>query len=216
MKRYYAYLFLAVLFIVYLTVTVNGALYFEKEDEIEIAYSNNNLLRLHIIADSNSPYDQYQKRMVRNQLTDQFKNLNKNKFEKVDMRKIEDHLAGILEKINGPEEITATIGDYEFPRRTYGNITLDSGVYKAVRIKLGQGQGANWWCVLVPSLCLGEETEKVSLSSKKKVEYKFKLLEFFRNLNKKNKPAINFDYPHKVYGNSLLDLSKFDQLYLIK
>ena len=45
------------------------------------------------------------------------------------------------------------IGDFDFPTRTYGDLVLPAGNYRAVRVILGQGAGANWWCVLYPPLC---------------------------------------------------------------
>ena len=48
----------------------------------------------------------------------------------------------------------------EFPVRTYGDLTLESGVYDALIIELGSGSGDNWWCVVFPPLCfVGEESE---------------------------------------------------------
>ncbi|MDE7349417.1 MAG: stage II sporulation protein R, partial [Clostridia bacterium] len=41
----------------------------------------------------------------------------------------------------------------EFPARTYGDLTLDRGVYDALIIELGSGEGDNWWCVVFPPLC---------------------------------------------------------------
>ena len=54
----------------------------------------------------------------------------------------------------------AQVGIYEFPDRIYGDmVELPAGRYWGVRILLGEAQGQNWWCVLYPPLCAGEEPE---------------------------------------------------------
>jgi stage II sporulation protein R len=47
----------------------------------------------------------------------------------------------------------ASIRQEEFPTRTYGDFTLESGVYDALIVELGTGEGDNWWCVIYPPLC---------------------------------------------------------------
>ena len=54
----------------------------------------------------------------------------------------------------------------EFPARTYGDLTLDSGVYDALIIELGSGNGDNWWCVVFPPLCfVADNTDSVEYKS---------------------------------------------------
>ena len=54
----------------------------------------------------------------------------------------------------------------EFPARTYGDLTLEQGVYDALIIELGSGEGDNWWCVVFPPLCfVGENTKNVEYKS---------------------------------------------------
>ena len=52
------------------------------------------------------------------------------------------------------ETVTVTLGDEEFPRRQYDTFSLPSGVYQSLRIRIGQAQGKNWWCVVFPGLCV--------------------------------------------------------------
>lgn len=59
-----------------------------------------------------------------------------------------------------------------FPTRVYDDLTLNSGVYDALIITLGEGVGDNWWCVVYPPLCFSGE----------KVEYRSVVLEFFKRI----------------------------------
>ena len=98
--------------------------------------------------------------------------------------------------------ISVEIGNFSFPTKTYGDITLPSGNYDALRVKIGEAKGQNWWCVMFPPLCfidissgiVPEESknslkdsmteEEYSLISNQKdnnLKFKFKLLELFAN-----------------------------------
>ena len=52
--------------------------------------------------------------------------------------------------------VSAEAGVFDFPDRRYGEVEVPAGAYRAVRVVIGGGAGHNWWCVLFPSLCLGE------------------------------------------------------------
>jgi stage II sporulation protein R len=56
--------------------------------------------------------------------------------------------------------VTVTIADSSFPTKRYGSVTLPAGTYRALRIELGEAQGANWWCMMFPALCFVEETDE--------------------------------------------------------
>ncbi|MBO7390523.1 MAG: stage II sporulation protein R, partial [Clostridia bacterium] len=68
------------------------------------------------------------------------------------------------------------LGRESFPTRTYGDLTLKEGVYDAVIVELGSGEGKNWWCVAYPPLCFiaAEET------GKEEVEYRSWIADLFR------------------------------------
>lgn len=53
--------------------------------------------------------------------------------------------------------VSAEAGVFDFPDRRYGEVEVPAGAYRAVRVVIGGGAGHNWWCVLFPSLCLGED-----------------------------------------------------------
>lgn len=125
-----------------------------------------NLIRLHVIANSDSPQDQALKRDVRDIILGYLKEqLNASKDieqTKYIIDKNKDQL-GVLAK----DEITrqgknydvkVTLGSYPFPTKSYGDVTLPAGNYQALRVVIGKGEGANWWCVLFPPLCFVDVT----------------------------------------------------------
>jgi len=119
------------------------------------------ILRFHIIANSDSPEDQALKYAVRDELVSVFNQAFKNasgieeakalalarldEFESLAVRKIRS------EGFDYP--VRAELGIYEFPTRAYGDRVYSAGAYEALRVIIGDGSGANWWCVMFPPLC---------------------------------------------------------------
>ncbi len=120
-----------------------------------------NLIRLHVIANSDSPEDQALKRDVRDAVIDYMKGkLEQSKSIEQTRFIIENNIDEIVEvserilREKGKEyPVKAMLGSYAFPTRAYGDITLPAGNYQALRIVIGEGIGENWWCVLFPPLC---------------------------------------------------------------
>lgn len=118
------------------------------------------VLRLHILANSDSGYDQNLKLAVRDELLrsgilDGAENLRE--AEEIAQEKMPEIIAlaeKTLRKKGCLCRVTAEIADVEFDERVYGNITMPAGRYRALRIKIGKAQGHNWWCVMYPPLCL--------------------------------------------------------------
>lgn len=112
------------------------------------------IVRLHILANSDSAEDQALKLKVRNRLLCEVKETNKQLTDS-DIQKIcETEI-----KANG-YTYTAKVerGRFYFPQKSYENLTLPAGDYNAVRILIGEGCGQNWWCVMYPPLCFSEST----------------------------------------------------------
>ena len=102
-------------------------------------------------------------------------------------------------------DVSIEIGNFEFPTKQYGDISLPAGYYDAVRVKIGEASGQNWWCVMFPPLCFVDVTsgvvpneskeiikenlnndEEYSIISDKEdagIQFKFSLIEFFKNIN---------------------------------
>ncbi len=117
------------------------------------------IVRLHILANSNSAEDQALKLKVRNRLLHEVRETNEQLTDS-DIEKICE--AEIKE--NG-YTYTASVerGRFYFPQKSYENLTLPAGDYNAVRILIGEGKGQNWWCVMYPPLCFSENaTGKLS------------------------------------------------------
>jgi len=124
------------------------------------------LIRLHVIANSDSPEDQQLKLKVRDviisALNEEFKDIDdiniSRKFIKNNLKYIEEIAKQEVEKNGKNFSVKAVFGKFPFPVKTYGYITLPAGEYEALRIIIGSGKGANWWCVLFPPLCFVEGT----------------------------------------------------------
>lgn len=125
------------------------------------AVADDSLIRFHVIANSDTLYDQSIKLKVRDAVIEKVNYvLNSAKNEKEAEQLLERHSKEILEtanniltKENCGYTATAKLGTSIFPTKTYGKITLPAGKYNAYKIILGEGKGKNWWCVLYPPLC---------------------------------------------------------------
>ena len=126
------------------------------------------VLRLHVIANSDKEYDQELKLIVRDAVLKSGKTVFSGSE---DIISAENRIAvskNIL--LNSARETIQSLGyNYDvkielarsyFPTRTYDDITLPAGYYKAVRIIIGEGKGKNWWCIMFPPLCLPAATNK--------------------------------------------------------
>ncbi|MCL4426017.1 MAG: stage II sporulation protein R [Firmicutes bacterium] len=127
-----------------------------------LAYNPDNLIRLHIIANSDSQQDQEVKLQVRDAvleyLTPYLKDVSNREEARsiviAHYRQIEEIAQATLRQAGFQYGTHLEVGRFPFPTRTYGDVTLPAGDYQALRVILGSGTGANWWCVLFPPLCL--------------------------------------------------------------
>lgn len=117
---------------------------------------SNSLLRLHILAESDSKEDQNIKYDVRNFVSEQLSNTEFTSLSDY-TAKAESLANARLDALGVPYDAEATVEHIYIPKKTYKNITLPSGRYNALRLKLGKGEGENWWCVAYPSLCFTED-----------------------------------------------------------
>jgi len=157
----------AALFLSALFVPLSAALADTLNDE-EIrllnAFENGEIIRLHVIAHSDSPYDQSVKLAVRDAILDAFgpvlANASAHSFQTAcefltrNLSLFETVAKASASEMGFQGTVQAEAGMLELPERTYGHVTLPKGEYQALRITLGSGEGRNWWCVLFPQLCL--------------------------------------------------------------
>lgn len=126
---------------------------------------SDNMVRFHVIANSNSAKDQSLKLKVRDGVLEKCRDLTKDAVNKSDAEKIllenSENLRLCAESIVRREgydyKVLAEYGNTFFPRKEYGKITLPSGKYDAMRIKIGKAEGENWWCVMFPPVCITED-----------------------------------------------------------
>ena len=132
-----------------------------------------NMLRVRVIANSNSKYDQEIKTIVSNNLKTKLYNLLKEEdnIEKA-RKKINDNMSelssDVKESLEGIDySYTIKYGYNYFPEKEYNGKTYKEGKYESLLVTLGSGQGNNWWCILFPPICLLEAEEE----TKEEVEY---------------------------------------------
>ena len=114
----------------------------------------NNLIRLHIIANSDSEEDQTVKLLVRDAVTSE---LDCSLLSPDEAAAESARIAQRVLSDNGFDY--GAYGEFttmEFPKKEYKELVLPAGRYKAVRIVLGNGSGHNWWCVLYPPVCMAD------------------------------------------------------------
>ena len=168
----------------------------------------NSIFRLHVIANSDSEEDQNLKYIVRDNLITYINENCKDFSSKDDVVQYANNHIEEIKKIaentvkqNGFNyPVTIEIGKFDFPTKSYGDISFPSGLYDALRVKIGKSAGKNWWCVMFPPLCFVDTTtDIVSDSSKESLQktlsnenykivsendnseitIKFKIIEFF-------------------------------------
>ncbi len=121
-----------------------------------------NILRLHVIAASDSEYDQEIKLQLRDELLIRGKEIfSQSRTKDEATKKLRDGISLIqkeadsfLEKEGYPYKASVSLEKSFFPTRSYDSFTLPAGFYDALRVTIGSGEGQNWWCVMFPALCL--------------------------------------------------------------
>lgn len=184
----------------------------DSTNQVEYKYEDvkDVLIRLHVLANSDSNEDQELKIKVKNEIIEYLYPYLKESHSLENSRKIlrdsEGEVINIAIRVireNGYSySVTTELGKENFPEKSYGNITLPQGEYEAFRVIIGEGNGQNWWCVMFPPLCFTdvakgkveedrskEELDKVVEESKKdkdksedKVKVKFKVVEVIKDI----------------------------------
>ena len=166
------------------------------------------LLRLHVVANSDSDADQALKLEVRDAVLDCAAGYLENVS---DVRAAEQVLGAHLAELAGAGQavvrekgydyaVRASLGTSHFPTKTYDGFALPAGDYRALRVTIGAGEGRNWWCVVFPALCVsaasewqdtavsgGRSDEDVRLMAEEDEGYvlRFKCLELWDKLSQK-------------------------------
>lgn len=131
------------------------------------------LLRLHVVGASDSEEDQAVKLRVRDAV---LASLEEGLRDMTDPEAAYDYVARMLPLVERAanralaaagfsETVEVSLTEEAFPTREYDTFSLPAGVYKALRVVIGEGEGRNWWCVVFPQLCMGAEREFVETAN---------------------------------------------------
>ena len=130
------------------------------------AQEKGDLVRLHVVAESNAPAAQALKLEIRNACLDCARIcLADAPDAESAYRRLEQYLPAFqaacqdrARELGYEGTIAAETGVFAFPDRVYGGVQVPAGNYRALRITIGAGEGRNWWCVLYPTLCYLDES----------------------------------------------------------
>ena len=158
------------------------------------------LIRIHVLANSDSKEDQALKLQVKNEIIRYLQPQLSQASSIVDSRqKIQSSLPEIkriakqvLKENNSNASVTLQYGYFYFPVRYYCDFCLPAGNYEALRVLIGKAEGHNWWCVLFPPICLTDSNASVSgkytnQTPPQKIVIKWKSLEVIEKWSAKEK-----------------------------
>ena len=128
---------------------------------------NENIIRLHVVANSDEEADQNRKLMVRDAVIAGIQkdlagiaDMNAAKeYLRVNLPRIKEIAEQALEQAGFSGDVAVSLCEEAFATRVYDTFSLPAGVYDALRITIGKGEGKNWWCVVFPSLCVPATVE---------------------------------------------------------
>lgn len=160
------------------------------------------VLRLHVIANSDTSVDQNLKLRLRDYILQEGKDIFngsvnvENAVEKIEpvLPKLEKSAKAFVNQAGFDYDVKISLSKEYFTTRTYETVTLPAGKYLALRVVIGSGEGHNWWCVMFPPMCVPaadkkDEIENVFsekeiklVESKPKYEPRFKVVEIYEQL----------------------------------
>lgn len=158
------------------------------------------VVRLHVVANSNGAEDQAVKLLVRDAVLEEaarwYQGAGSMEEASSQLCTHLQSIAGAARQVLGEQGVgysaTAQMTEMYFPTRDYGDFRLPAGRYRTLRVTLGEGAGKNWWCVVFPSLCLpaaGEdallalpEEEREIVENPSRYQVKFKAVELWESL----------------------------------
>lgn len=128
----------------------------------------NEVIRLHVLANSDEDYDQQLKIKVKDGIVKMLENELHNSMSKDETRivllqnldRIEEKAKEIIEENGYDYEVNAKITFTHFPTKQYGDVVLPAGEYEALKVEIGEAKGQNWWCVMFPPLCFVDASVK--------------------------------------------------------
>ncbi len=131
------------------------------------------ILRLHVVANSNSEHDQLVKLQVRDAVIATLKeplkemqtSTDAKEYVENNLSKIEQAANAALRNANSTDRATVTLCREAFETRHYDTFSLPSGVYDSICVNIGKGEGVNWWCVVFPDFCMQATSRDMRISA---------------------------------------------------
>lgn len=154
------------------------------------------LIRLHVVANSDSAADQAVKLQVRDAVLAAAEGMDEAELRE-NLPRLREAARDCLRQNGVSHPVAVSLRWEDFPTRQYGTFSLPAGRYEALRVTIGAGEGHNWWCVVFPSICFraAAELEEAAVSAGftdaevrlitedgGKYRLKFKLLELLAGL----------------------------------
>ncbi len=135
--------------------------------QVDMNRLQEDIIRLHVVADSDSTEDQQNKLLVRDAVIAYLEPIVAKFSEKEQVQAyLKEHLTelntlvnNVLSDLQTGQQGTVTLQEEEFDTREYDTFSLPAGVYDSLRIEIGEAEGKNWWCVAFPSLCFPKTQE---------------------------------------------------------
>lgn len=128
---------------------------------------SNNIVRLHVVANSDSDSDQALKLQVRDAVVEKLQSIMESlpsaqeakEYILAHLEELKELANRVLAAAGSADRAEVSLQEEAFALRQYDTFTLPAGVYEALRITIGDGEGQNWWCVVFPTLCAGATSE---------------------------------------------------------
>lgn len=154
---------------------------FTVKGELTASDLSDRLIRLHVIAESDSKEDQELKLKVRNAVLEKAKTVfdgckdigKAKRLCEENINTLEKAAQNVIDKSGFDYKATVKFGEENYPVRRYEDFTLPQGKYLSLKVIIGEGKGKNWWCVLYPPLCTSYATRSVNTDKALLSEYGF-------------------------------------------
>lgn len=130
---------------------------------------NEQIIRLHVVADTDDPADQELKLQVRDEILRLVHAIKEGASSKEEaltrlreqLPALEEAANAVLSKEGKEYHAAVTLDEEAFPTRFYDTFSLPAGIYDSLCVTIGSGQGKNWWCVVFPDLCMPAASAEV-------------------------------------------------------
>ncbi|OLN24174.1 hypothetical protein BTO30_01830 [Domibacillus antri] len=170
-----------ILYLYGLSAAASFMMYFAPADETAGGIPDDSI-RIRVVAHDNSVDEQKRKEDVHLAIAAEIskwaQTADSAEESRLMIKKNMDAIKKIAGEAAGTEHnVQITLGQEEFPAKQYGRFLYPPGIYESLVVTIGEGNGANWWCVLYPALCFPEEQER-----EKETEYKWAVVELWGQL----------------------------------